>query len=67
MPPGTRPTAQSTGYTRHVIDRPPARAYCGGMTPTADIVELENTLQNGGVHEALRWLDSRTPHRFTGV
>lgn len=37
------------------------------MTPTADILELENTLQSGGVHEALRWLNSRTPHRFTGI
>ena len=37
------------------------------MKPTAEILELENTLQNGGMHEALRWLNSRTPHRFTGI
>ncbi|MBA2322289.1 MAG: hypothetical protein H0V89_14185 [Deltaproteobacteria bacterium] len=37
------------------------------MTPTREIVELENALEHGGVHEALRWLNARTPHRYTGI
>lgn len=37
------------------------------MTTTAEIVELEDALKHGGVRQALRWLNSRTPHRYTGV
>ena len=37
------------------------------MTPTPEIVELENTLHRGGVRELLSWLNRRTPHRFTGI
>jgi CheY-like chemotaxis protein len=30
-------------------------------------VKLERILAGGGIHEALRFLNSRTPHRFTGI
>ena len=37
---------------------------------TADLSELDEVLkflESGGVHEALRYLNSRTPHRFSGI
>ena len=37
---------------------------------TADLPELDEVLkflESGGVHEALRYLNSRTPHRFSGI
>jgi hypothetical protein len=35
-------------------------------TTTPDLAEFRNAL-SGGVHAALRYLNNRTPHRFTGV
>lgn len=40
------------------------------MNEVADVTalaELTDVLEEGGVHAALRYLNSRTPHRFTGV
>jgi hypothetical protein len=37
---------------------------------TADLSELKEVLrflESGGIHEALRYLNSRTPHRFSGI
>jgi hypothetical protein len=33
----------------------------------ADLAEFEQRLRDSGVHGAIRFLNSRTPHRFTGV
>ena len=32
-----------------------------------NIIEFENSLTNIGLHSALKYLNSRTPHRFTGI
>lgn len=32
-----------------------------------ELIEFTNLLDNSGLHEALRFLNGRTPHRYTGV
>lgn len=37
------------------------------MQSLDDLVEFENVLKSQGIHAALRFLNLRTPHRFTGI
>jgi hypothetical protein len=37
------------------------------MTVLPEIGEFTEALQRHGIHEALQYLNSRTPHRYTGV
>ena len=39
----------------------------GGCALTADVRAFTASLAEGGLREALRYLNRRTPHRYTGV
>ncbi len=37
------------------------------MNDMPELADVMSYLSNGGIHEALRYLNSRTPHRFSGI